>query len=105
MPESVPGMTNLFLIGYRGTGKSTVGQIVAKHLGWKFVDADILLEACHGRTIAQIFEDEGEAGFRDKEAALLEEICQGREQVVAMGGGVVLRPGNRERLRNSGFCI
>jgi shikimate kinase len=96
---------NVFLIGYRGTGKTTVGRALAQVLGWEWVDADALLEARHGRTIRQIFATEGEAGFRDKEADLLEELCRRRRHVVATGGGIVLRAENRERLMASGRVV
>jgi shikimate kinase len=95
--------TLLFLIGSRGTGKSTVGRLLADRLGWGFVDADVHLEAAAGRTIADVFAAEGEAGFRDREAAALAELAARTRHVVATGGGVVLRPANRELLRNSGF--
>jgi shikimate kinase len=93
----------LFLIGYRGTGKTTVGRLLAEHLGWEFVDADAELEARHGTTIAEIFAAEGEAGFRDKEAAVLRDLCRRGGCVVATGGGVVLREENRTLLREAGF--
>jgi shikimate kinase len=96
---------NLFLIGYRGTGKSTVAAIVAVELGWQRVDADAMLEARAGRSIREIFATEGEAGFRKRESDLLEEICQSSRQVVATGGGVVLAPQNRVRLATSGACL
>jgi shikimate kinase len=95
----------IFLIGYRGTGKSTVARLLAERLGWAWVDADALLEARHGRSIRQIFADEGEAGFREREAALLGELCGLRRHVVATGGGVVLRPQNRQRLREAGRVV
>lgn len=98
MPTSL-----LFLIGSRGTGKSTVGRVLAQRLGWQFLDADEQLEAVAGRTIAAIFSEEGEAGFRDRETAVLAELCGLERHVVATGGGVVLRPANRKRLRRSGF--
>src|SRR4051812_42037671 len=69
----------IFLIGYRGTGKSSVARLLAERLGWQWLDADAVLEARHGRSIRQIFAEEGEAGFRDKEAALLAEFCQLRQ--------------------------
>jgi RNA polymerase sigma factor (TIGR02999 family) len=96
---------NIFLIGYRGVGKTTVAPILAARLGWNWVDADTLLEERHGRSIRDIFDQEGETGFRDKEAALLEELCSAKEQVIATGGGVVLRPANQERLRASGWTV
>ena len=95
----------IFLVGYRGTGKSTVARLLAERLGWGWVDADELLERRHGRSIRQIFAEEGEAGFRDKEAAILEELCRGERLVVATGGGIVLREDNRRRLRAAGRVV
>jgi shikimate kinase len=99
-PNSGPPL--IFLVGYRGTGKTTVGRLLADRLGWGFVDADDRVEAAAGRSIAEIFAAEGEAGFRDREAAVLADLCGLTRHVVATGGGVVLRPENRERLK-AGF--
>jgi shikimate kinase len=93
----------LFLIGYRGTGKSTVGPLLAAALGWQFLDADEHVERLAGMTIAEIFAAEGEDGFRDLESAALAELCQGDGRVIATGGGVVLRPFNRELLSTAGY--
>jgi shikimate kinase len=93
----------LFLIGYRGTGKSTVGPLLAAALGWPFLDADEHVERLAGKTIADIFAAEGEAGFRDLESAALAELCQVDGRVIATGGGVVLRPFNRELLSTAGY--
>lgn len=94
----------LFLIGYRGTGKTTVARLLAPRLGWDWLDADQTLEERHGRTIRQIFAEEGEASFRDKEAAVLEEVCTRERIVVATGGGVILREDNRFRLKR-GYVV
>jgi shikimate kinase len=102
-PQSA--IPNLFLIGYRGTGKTTVGRLIAAHLDWTFVDADALLEERFAKSIRQIFADEGETGFRDKESAILQAICQNRQQVIATGGGVILRAENRDLLRQAGRCV
>lgn len=89
----------LFLIGARGSGKSTVGRLLAERLGWSFADADECLEAAAGKSIAAIFSEEGETAFRDRESTVLAELCQRHNCVAATGGGVVLRPGNRDLLR------
>jgi shikimate kinase len=96
---------NLFLIGYRGSGKTTLARLLGERLGWTWLDADTLLEARFGRSILRIFQEEGEAGFRIKEAEVLEEFCRGCRQVLATGGGVVLRPENRARLRAAGHVV
>ena len=95
----------VFLIGPRGSGKSTVAQLLAARLGWKWLDADAELERRWGRSIRDIFMADGEAAFRDMENAVLADLCQLREHVIATGGGVVVRPENRERLRSSGRVV
>jgi shikimate kinase len=95
----------VYLIGPRGSGKTTVGRLLANRLGWEFVDADQQLEARAGQSIAEIFASEGEVGFRSREAELLGELTGRENHVIACGGGVVLRPENRARLRTGGFCI
>ena len=94
----------IFLIGYRGTGKSTIAQLLAAGLGWSWCDADQVLEQHFGATIRRIFDDEGEAGFRAKESVILDDLSARRHCVIATGGGVVLRPENRTRLK-SGITI
>src|SRR5438034_11361464 len=101
----MPPAPRLFLVGYRGTGKTAVGGLLAGALGWSFADADARLEAAAGKSVADVFRDEGEPGFRDREAAVLAELCRAERHVVATGGGVVLRPANRELLRRSGHVV
>jgi shikimate kinase len=96
---------NITLIGYRGTGKSTVARLVANRLGWSWVDADAYLEERANRTIREIFAAEGETGFRARESALLSELTGRDRTVIAAGGGVVLRPENRLAIRRSGFTV
>jgi shikimate kinase len=96
---------NIFLIGLRCTGKTTVAQIVARRLGWSWIDADAALETRHGSSIRTIFAEQGEKSFRDMESALLEEFSRLESHVVATGGGVVLDAGNRERMRQAGYII
>jgi shikimate kinase len=95
----------IFLIGPRGSGKTTVARLLAEALGWSWSDADVELERQAGMSIRDIFAAEGEAGFREREAAVLAELCERRLCVVATGGGVVLRPDNRERLRRHGRVV
>jgi shikimate kinase len=95
----------VFLIGYRGTGKTTVARLLAERLGWKWLDADAVLEERHGRSIRAIFAEEGESAFRDKEAEVLAGLCALTEHVIATGGGIVLRSENRSRLRAAGRVV
>ena len=80
-------------------------RLLAQQLGWKSCDADEELEKRHGQSIRDIFAAEGEAGFRDKEAAVLAELCRLRQHVIGTGGGVVLRESNRQLLRASGRVV
>jgi shikimate kinase len=89
---------NLFLLGYRGCGKTTVAQCLATELGWSWCDADVELERRAGRSIKEIFATDGESAFRDLEAAVLADLAAGERQVVALGGGVVVRDTNRQLL-------
>jgi shikimate kinase len=95
----------IFLIGPRGSGKTTVGRLLAARLGWPFADMDDLIEARAGRSVAEIFAAEGEPEFRDREAATLRDVATTVEAVIATGGGVVLRDANRRLLRDAGFCV
>lgn len=96
----------IFLVGPRGSGKTTVAQPLAQHLGWHWLDADERIEARAGQSIRAIFADEGEAGFRKRETDILRELTSGPERcVIATGGGIVLFPDNRDRLRTSGRVV
>ncbi|HEY2784233.1 MAG TPA: shikimate kinase AroL [Fimbriiglobus sp.] len=95
----------IVLVGYRGAGKTTVGPRLAERLGWAFADCDDLVERAAGRTVAEIFRDEGEAGFRLRESAALEDLCRPERVVIATGGGAVLREANREAMKRAGFVV
>jgi shikimate kinase len=92
-------LSRIFLIGPRGSGKSTAAELLAGRLGWGWVDADAEVERRAGTSIRAIFAAEGEAGFRDRESAVLAELCRRERHVIATGGGVVLREENRRLLR------
>lgn len=96
---------NLVLIGYRGTGKSSLAQMLAARLGWKWVDTDALVEAQAGCSIAEIFARQGEPAFRDLESAALARLAASDRTVVATGGGIVLREANRSVLRALGPVV
>jgi shikimate kinase len=88
------------ILGYMGSGKTTVGRSLARKLGREFVDLDRTIVKEAGRTIPEIFEHSGEERFRDLEhRALLDALDGARERVIACGGGIVVRPENRERLK------
>lgn len=95
-------MPRITLVGYRGTGKSTVAALVAGRLGCGWVDADAALETRLGTTIAAVVHERGEPAFRDAEAAILHELLGAEAGVLATGGGVVLREENRAILRRLG---
>ncbi len=96
---------NIILVGYRCTGKTTVGRLLAQRLGWPFADVDDLIEVVAGRSIKDIFATEGEASFRDREAAALVELCARSKCVVATGGGAVMRESNCAALKANGFVV
>jgi shikimate kinase len=92
------------LIGFRGTGKSTVGRILAARLDRTFLDSDLEVEARSGRSITQLFAEEGEPAFREwEERTLAELMAASPDAIVATGGGAVLREANRRRIRRFGF--
>jgi len=95
----------ILLIGYRCTGKTTVARLLADRLGWHWLDADEVLEKRRGRSIVEIFQQDGESAFRELETAILAELCALNEHVIATGGGVILQEGNRSLLRRSGQVV
>ncbi len=90
---------NLYLVGMMGSGKSSAGRIMARLLGYRWLDADQVLETAAGRTIPTLFAQEGEEGFRTMETAVLRQVGQWHSCVVSTGGGVVVRPGNWRIMR------
>lgn len=96
---------NIVLTGFMGTGKTCVGKRLAKRLGYKFVDVDQLIEAGASMPIRKIFSERGEPVFRRLEQRIISRVVHGSQQVIATGGGAVVNPENRTRLRASGPVI
>ena len=96
---------NLMLIGYRCTGKTTVGQILSEKLGWPLVDTDTLVQERAGMSIDAIVADGGWEAFRDAETAVVRDVAAADSQVVSAGGGAVLREENRRALKDSGKVV
>jgi shikimate kinase len=96
---------NIYLIGYRCTGKTSVGRLLAAEKGLRFEDMDARIAADSGISIADMVAQEGWDFFRQKEAALLKAVSARDNQVVSTGGGVVLRPKNRRVIRESGVAV
>lgn len=95
----------VFLLGYMGSGKSTLGRRIASALGWRFIDMDDYIETKLNRTISQIFSDNGEAGFRVEEQAALKELCREEKCIIATGGGAPCFFDNIDQMNDSGLSI
>lgn len=96
---------NIFLVGLMGAGKTSVGRMLAKRMNKDFYDADAEIERTTGVKIPVIFDIEGESGFRAREEKVIEKLTALHDIVLATGGGAVLSPANRERLRKHGHVI
>ncbi len=99
----------VFLVGFMGAGKSAVGQYLAEHYRWRFADLDRMIEEGQGRTIAQIFQNSGEAAFRKLETEalrrLLSQNLPSPPQIVALGGGAYAREDNARMIREAGGMV
>lgn len=96
---------NIFLVGMMGAGKTTVGKLLAQQLGKTFVDSDEEIQQRTGVTIPHIFDVEGEAGFRQRETNVIQDLVRLDNLVLATGGGAVLNGQNRDALRGNGIVI
>ena len=96
---------NLILVGLMGSGKTTMGRALAKHLDKAFVDSDEEIQQRTGVTIPHIFDIEGETGFRQRETAAIRELVERNDMVLATGGGAVLAEQSRELMQQNGIVI
>jgi shikimate kinase len=99
LADSKHANSSIALVGMPGGGKSTVGRQLARRLGWRFVDADSVIERRIGTSIREFFDREGEQAFREIETDVIGDLADKHHQVIATGGGVVLRSANRQQLR------
>jgi shikimate kinase len=97
--------SNIVLVGFMGTGKSAAGRLISRRLERVFIDMDAMIEEREGRTIAQIFAQDGEPYFRSLERALVHELSQRQHLVIAAGGGVVLDPENIRDFSRTGVVV
>lgn len=101
----LPQLNNLVLVGFMGTGKTTIGKLLAERLNWTYIDTDILIEQKTGLTIPMIFEQFGESYFRDIESEVIKETMQKLHQVISTGGGIVLREQNMGAMKSNGLVV
>ncbi|HWX18658.1 MAG TPA: shikimate kinase [Candidatus Binatia bacterium] len=102
---SARGIQNLALIGFMGTGKSCVGRIAAQALHFTFLDTDQVIEAWAGKTIADIFQLEGEPAFREWERRIVEDLSHRKKTVIATGGGLPANEANLASLKTHSFVV
>jgi shikimate kinase len=98
---NLPSTGTIALIGYRGTGKTTVARIVAGELGWTSADSDLEIEHRWHKSVARVFAEQGEHAFREMEVEVIRELLGRPNCVLAVGGGAVLEPENRQALRTA----
>src|SRR5687768_14746339 len=96
---------NIILAGFMGTGKTTVGRVLAARLGWKFMDTERLIEERAACSVPEIFEKQGEDTFRQLERAVAEELKNLKKHVIATGGGMVVDAQNRMALEEAGLLV
>ena len=96
---------NLYLIGYRGSGKSTVGPLVARMLDWPYLDTDREIENLAGNSIREIFEQDGQAVFREWESTVIQAVATRSQTVISLGGGAILDPANCQTLGATGWTV
>src|SRR5437773_1938360 len=98
-------VSRIYLVGFMGSGKTTVGRRLAKKLGWKFIDLDEEIERRARRTVADIFRENGEVRFRQLEHRSLKQVSSLKQSVIALGGGAFLDPENRALTEKTGLTV
>jgi shikimate kinase len=101
----MPAGRHVFLVGFMGSGKSTVGRLLAREYALPFIDLDAVVECSAGRTVAELFAEEGEGRFRQLEHDALQSLCGEGPTIVACGGGTVLLPENRALMKSLGHVV
>ena len=99
------GQRSIVMVGLMGSGKTSVGRRTAMQLGLPFVDADVAIEQAAGKTIKEIFDDHGEAYFRDGERRVIGRLLRSPPQVLATGGGAYMNPETRGRIAETGVAV
>lgn len=95
----------IYLTGFMGSGKSTIGPILANTIGYDFVDLDLVVEEHEGKSVAQIFREHGEPYFRTRERELIATLCMRPRTVISLGGGTLTDPENFQAIMNSGIVV
>jgi len=95
----------IFLVGYMGCGKSSLGRKLSDRLGISFIDLDLFIETRYQKTISEIFKKFGEKGFREKERICLREVCSFENVIIAVGGGAPCFYDNMEKMKDNGSCF
>lgn len=98
-------IVNIALIGFMGTGKTSVGKLVAEQLHFDYLDTDEMIQSATGKTIAEIFKNEGEKNFRELEEKVVEEISVRTKTVVSTGGGLPVNPNNLATLKSHALVV
>jgi len=97
--------TNMALIGFMAAGKTAAGKLLAERLGKQFIELDVLVEQRAGKSIAEIFQEDGEIAFRELEIEVTKEVSRNKNQVIACGGGIVLNKINIDRLKEQAVIV
>lgn len=106
MGQNTSAMTSrIFLVGFMGAGKTTVGRLLAERLGWNFVDLDLEIERAKGLSVGEIFASRGEAWFRAAEHEVLRVVAASPKQIISLGGGTYVDPANRVLIESLGCSV